>query len=466
MADLPDSAELKLIQQYLPDFSTPGFSISYEKEQEVIQAIFADVKSGKLTAEDKADLNLSYLKFALESVTTVFPNTKIEDVLQLDSLAMHDYNTAHTGTSISGMHGHTPSGSLSGSLTPKAEAELSDRMLGMSWYLEVIEHEDYVDLYAKYDNIIGSRKLLRVDTEGFKPFAEQLVEVAQLRQQSLDDRAQNKVKAKGTTIPAPGNTMPAELIGLETFIIEGNKAHLPKDHLANYATIKAALTKAGGKYSAKGYFEFQAGLNPIEIMTDLIGGKKINHQQSTQFFATPEQVGLDLIATLGDLSDKDILEPSAGDGALADLARDAGANVTVVENWTPNVIKLQDKGYDVIDRSFLELTPDDLDEFDIIIANPPFSKNQDIDHVNHMLTFLKPGGTLAAIVSTGALEGSQAKQRAFQGFLEENNASVSKVEANAFKTSGTSVETMQIIFKKPELVLERTAVASTRPSSF
>jgi len=467
MAQTPDNTELKLIKKYLPDFAEPGFSISYEKEQEVLEAIFAEIKSGNLPQQERDDIDISYLKFSLEWAITIFPNAKIEDLVQLDSLRMNDYHTAYEGKSISGFRNRDlPSGSLSGSLTPKAVAELSDRMLGMSWYLNIIEFDEHVDIYAKYDQIIGSRRLLRIDTEGFKPFNDRLEEVAQLRQETLDDKAQSKVKSKGTTIPAPGNTMPAELIGLETFIIEGNKAHLPKDNLVNYAKIKAALTKAGGKYSSKGYFQFEAGLDPIEIISDLIGGKKINHQQSTQFFATPEQVGLDLMATLGGIEGKEVLEPSAGDGALADLAKGAGATVTVVENWTPNVIKLQDKGYDVIDKSFLEVTPDDIGDFDVILANPPFSKNQDIDHVMHMMSFLKPGGTLAAIMSTSAFKGSQAKQREFQAFIAENNASATKIEANAFKESGTSVETMQLIFKKPELVLERTAVASSRPSAF
>ena len=38
-------------------------------------------------------------------------------------------------------------------------------------------------------------------------------------------------------------------------------------------------------------------------------------------------------------------------------------------------------------------------KYDRIIANPPFTKNQDIDHVMQMWNFLKPGGRIVSIMS-------------------------------------------------------------------
>lgn len=228
---------------------------------------------------------------------------------------------------------------------------------------------------------------------------------------------------------------------------------LPKEHLAHYAAIKSLVTKAGGKYNSKGYFAFPEGIDVAMVLRSLQAGAVVNEKKDFQFFATARETALQLCDNAGSLDGKRVLEPSAGDGALADIARDRGANVTTVENWPVNVLRLREKGYEVMDRDFLGLEPAETGLFDVILANPPFSKNQDIDHVLHMMKFLEPGGVLSAIVSQGWQREGQKKHRDFAEFLRELDAEIVPIEAGAFKESGTSVGALQIRVVKPELDL-------------
>ena len=49
-----------------------------------------------------------------------------------------------------------------------------------------------------------------------------------------------------------------------------------------------------------------------------------------------------------------------------------------------------------------------------IIANPPFSKNQDIDHILEMYNCLKTEGRLVSIASESWVDGNQQKQKDFK----------------------------------------------------
>lgn len=87
-------------------------------------------------------------------------------------------------------------------------------------------------------------------------------------------------------------------------------------------------------------------------------------------------------------------------------------------------------------------------EYDLIVANPPFSKNQDIRHVMQMYQDLKPGGTVAAITSRHWQQASEKVCKDFRAFLEEVSAQVYEIEEGAFKKSGTGVGTIAIVINK------------------
>src|SRR5690606_14451501 len=118
------------------------------------------------------------------------------------------------------------------------------------------------------------------------------------------------------------------------------------------------------------------------------------------FFPAPNDTAAEVVELAEIQPGMAVLEPSAGNGMLADAIKDAGGNVDVVEMAGQLREILQEKGHNLIGNDFLELPTDE--KYDRIVMNPPFSKNQDIDHVTHAYSMLKPGGRIVAIVSSMA----------------------------------------------------------------
>jgi 16S rRNA G1207 methylase RsmC len=83
-----------------------------------------------------------------------------------------------------------------------------------------------------------------------------------------------------------------------------------------------------------------------------------------------------------------------------------------------------------------------------IIANPPFTKNQDIDHLKEMYNCLAAGGRLVCITSLSWVNGEQKKQVDFRNWLKEVDAEVIDSEKGTFKESGTMVGGKIIVVNK------------------
>lgn len=146
-----------------------------------------------------------------------------------------------------------------------------------------------------------------------------------------------------------------------------------------------------------------------------------------------------------------VLEPSAGVGHLADGA----AYVVGVENVDTGELAhelqgfLKDKGYNVEPGDFLEREPNAL--YDRVIMNPPFSKDQEITHVEHAYKFLKPGGRLIAVTSVMAGERSNKRNKSFREWLESMGAEEINLPEGAFKDAinPTNVNSKIIVIDKP-----------------
>ncbi len=108
---------------------------------------------------------------------------------------------------------------------------------------------------------------------------------------------------------------------------------------------------------------------------------------------------------------QEVLEPSAGTGALVNAIRLAMAEgkagrcaITAVEvnsSLAHRLAFLDCLGASrVHPKDFLECNGD-LGKFERILMNPPFENASDIKHIQHAITFLKPGGRLVAICANG-----------------------------------------------------------------
>nr|WP_314571076.1 methyltransferase domain-containing protein [uncultured Pseudomonas sp.] len=126
----------------------------------------------------------------------------------------------------------------------------------------------------------------------------------------------------------------------------------------------------------------------------------------------------------------DVLEPSAGNGNLADAAKAAGANVDVIELSPQLQDILQPKGYNLVATDFETFTPSK--QYDAIVINPPFSNRKDAAHTMRAFTMLKPDGRLVAIAGEGVFFGSDKAAVAFREWLEANGAQVEGLAAKTF----------------------------------
>lgn len=234
------------------------------------------------------------------------------------------------------------------------------------------------------------------------------------------------------------------------------RVRLPAEQLSRYKEIRARMLNAGSKYGSDrtgSYFDFPPGTDLEAVMGTLLNGDTVNLRKETQFFPTPKAEARDLCSILGDLQGKRVLEPEAGQAALADEARASGAEVVTIENFEPNLNVLRQKGYNPIDADFLTVKPEDLGElFDAVLMNPPFTKGQDVKHIKHALSFLTSTGSLAAIASAGIEHNSSKAYAQMRTILETASETPTPIEAGAFSESGTQVRTVKFSIYMPELL--------------
>lgn len=165
----------------------------------------------------------------------------------------------------------------------------------------------------------------------------------------------------------------------------------------------------------------------------------IGQKVGIDFFPTPAHVA-QRMATLARISKGDrVLEPSAGNGNLADAAAAAGGTVDVIEISSQLRDILTAKGYNVVDHDFMGFTPEA--PYDAILMNPPFSKRQDAEHIMHAFGMVKGGGTLVAIAGEGVFFGQDQKAQQFRDWLDSHNAEVEKLEGGTFKDNGLLAQT-------------------------
>jgi protein-L-isoaspartate O-methyltransferase len=82
----------------------------------------------------------------------------------------------------------------------------------------------------------------------------------------------------------------------------------------------------------------------------------------------------------------------------------------------------------------------DLGKFDRILMNPPFERGDDIKHIQHAVTFLKPGGRLVAICANGPRQNATLKPQA-----EDSGGIYEPLPEGTFKEQGTGVNTALLI---------------------
>jgi hypothetical protein len=134
------------------------------------------------------------------------------------------------------------------------------------------------------------------------------------------------------------------------------------------------------------------------LITDL--ESYVDETRNVGWFPAPPSFAAWLVALAGVQPGHDVLEPSAGEGAIVSVLTSIGARVTAVERHLGRRAKLKSRAWAdvmVLDHDdFLEMPRG---AFDRIVMSPPFYRSgigDHLDHVQHAQTMLRPGGVLVA----------------------------------------------------------------------
>lgn len=217
-----------------------------------------------------------------------------------------------------------------------------------------------------------------------------------------------------------------------------------------YLEVNEALENIGGEWNRKLKAHIFDADPTGKIEDLLLTGETINEKQLYQFFETPRDVAERVVELADTQKGMTLLEPEAGRGALLDAVPDVGArHVTAVELDPKHISILQQKGYYTVHQDFMTypLPSTDIPAWDRIIMNPPFTRQQDIDHVLHAFDLLSPGGRLVAIMSPGFTFRQNKKSVEFRE-LVELCGSYEPLPDDSFKDSGTGVNTVIVILDK------------------
>lgn len=249
-------------------------------------------------------------------------------------------------------------------------------------------------------------------------------------------------------------------------IFKNGNAHL-------WFTRKDLLAKAN-RILAEWYGEVVGDANSAEA--DPLNDIKTTPAKRYGFFPTPDAAADELVTgdnrwngvrpvwlTKAGEPPLRVLEPSAGTGNLARRCVDKNSTderllrdgyqqrviVDCVEIQPGLAADLEAEGIynKVICADFMALQPDP--SYDMVIMNPPFDRERDIDHVVQALRFLKPGGTLHAIMSAGTEFRETKKAVAFRALMEKMRATWTDLPAGSFSEVGTNVNTVIVRVRKP-----------------
>ncbi len=233
--------------------------------------------------------------------------------------------------------------------------------------------------------------------------------------------------------------------------IQANVLHLPPiadGALTNYQEIRKALLNAGAKYR-RNKFIFPSAAQPF--VDRLCAGEVVNLRKEFQFFPTPAAIA-DWLVDLAEIqTGHRILEPSAGQGAIinAIISKFPKMKIECFELMPENAAILNSHpSITLIGRYFLSSGIDVAEGFDRIVANPPFSKNQDIDHIYQMYDILRKGGRLVSVASKHWQLSQNKKEAHFRKWLKETNAKILHIESGKFKESGTMVGCSIVVIKR------------------
>lgn len=161
-----------------------------------------------------------------------------------------------------------------------------------------------------------------------------------------------------------------------------------------------------------------------------------------------------MLADLRIIPDMRVFEPSAGIGNIVRAVLGRGAQVDAVEihpDRADTLLGIARDGLRVTCANFLTMRPDPV--HDLVLMNPPFSGTHWMRHVHHAFDFLKPGGTLRAILPASAEVNETPAHQKFRAWAKCHGPGWRglwrDLPPESFAEVGTNIATVILTLHKP-----------------
>ena len=210
-----------------------------------------------------------------------------------------------------------------------------------------------------------------------------------------------------------------------------------------YLRTNKVIEAAGGKWNRKAKAHLFEGDAAERIDQVILTGTVAVPKDEFNFFPSPPAVVARLLELAGVRPSMQVLEPSAGTGAIA---------LAIAEIVPPDCFELLEANYRVLAGNprlgkvchgdFLAQPPEPV--YDRVVMNPPFAKQADIRHVRHALRFLKPNGLLVSVMAAGVTFRDNKLTRDFRELVGDRGGEIEPLPDGAFKGSGTMVRSVTV----------------------
>jgi predicted RNA methylase len=131
-------------------------------------------------------------------------------------------------------------------------------------------------------------------------------------------------------------------------------------------------------------------------------------------YPTPKEVIYKMLQSI-DVTDKVILEPSAGTGNIVNLVKELGAKEVIACEIDSNLRKILNDKCQIIEHDFLNLTEDKISHIDLIIMNPPFMADE--KHILHAYDIAPAGCIIISLCNYSILDNRYSRTRKQVGEL-------------------------------------------------
>lgn len=182
--------------------------------------------------------------------------------------------------------------------------------------------------------------------------------------------------------------------------------------------------------------------DPTQDINAILESGKLPLINPHDFFPTPIEEIKEMIEWSdmpgGEWSrERRVLEPSAGDGRIAQMIREYSPKVIIdcYEIDPLNQRILKGLGLNVVGENFLQAEQPS-ESYDYILMNPPFNKREYQDHIRKAWDWLAPKGVLVSIVPS-----SFRQDKAFRNFVFEYGQAA---DSHPFETTNVKCSTIKV----------------------